>query len=283
MTSKRGEPILKKWRFMTSSHRLSHSLKQLRCQHPPGYVHDSIEGEETKLTEAYPPRLCRTMLGSLFRFDEHSPLLPCIPKCSHQHREKEAFYDDFHVSAFTALELAPYSTLPPSLRPSSTRAGVALGSAPSGVAPGLPAGYDLALALVAVGEATMATNTTTQSTADCPECNGPQLQEVKHTIAAVHKLLNRKEWKGNPEAIKAVKAEADALLKEDTWLEGTVTEFSELVAWAKKAGKRIHIGDLMPICSIKHWETPALRKYKGRVVFRGDAVKDQDGAVAVFQ
>ena len=44
-----------------------------------------------------------------------------------------------------------------------------------------------------------------------------------HCIIAVHKLLDRKEWKGDPEAIKSIKAEADALLNEDTWLEGTVT------------------------------------------------------------
>ena len=62
-----------------------------------------------------------------------------------------------------------------------------------------------------------------------------------------------------------------------------MTEFEDLVTSAKKAGKHIHIGHLMPICSIKHWETPSLRRYKGRIVFRGDAVKDQDGAVAVFQ
>ena len=39
----------------------------------------------------------------------------------------------------------------------------------------------------------------------------------------------------------------------------------------------------MPTCTIKHWETPSKRRYKGRIVFRGDCVKDQDGCDAVFQ
>ena len=43
------------------------------------------------------------------------------------------------------------------------------------------------------------------------------------------------------------------------------------------------MGELMPIASIKHWESPALRKYKGRIVFRGDNARDQDGKMAVFQ
>ena len=40
----------------------------------------------------------------------------------------------------------------------------------------------------------------------------------------------------------------------------------------------------MPICSIKFWEMDeAMHKYKGRICFRGDAVKDQDGQHAIFQ
>ena len=40
----------------------------------------------------------------------------------------------------------------------------------------------------------------------------------------------------------------------------------------------------MSICSIKFWECdPRKHKYKGRICFRGDSVKDQDGAAAVFQ
>ena len=40
----------------------------------------------------------------------------------------------------------------------------------------------------------------------------------------------------------------------------------------------------MSICSVKNSEGPAdLQKYKGRVCFRGDTVKDQEGMLAIFQ
>lgn len=42
---------------------------------------------------------------------------------------------------------------------------------------------------------------------------------------------------------------------------------------AKAAGQVMHIAELMSIASIK-WETPAKRRRKGRIVFRGDDVRD---------
>ena len=60
-------------------------------------------------------------------------------------------------------------------------------------------------------------------------------------------------------------------------------EKDKLLEWAKSSGTVIHLGDLMSICSIKHWESEELRRYKGRIVFRGDSVKDQWNATAVFQ
>ena len=60
-------------------------------------------------------------------------------------------------------------------------------------------------------------------------------------------------------------------------------EKSILQAEARAEGRKIHCGELMSICSIKHWETPSLSKYKGRIVFRGDIVKDEYNAAAVFQ
>jgi hypothetical protein len=102
--------------------------------------------------------------------------------------------------------------------------------------------------------------------------------------AMVTKLLDRSETRTNPKAIEAVKKEGRALLEADTWLEDTVIEKSELVAKAKAAGETIHLGDLMAICSVKNAEGPAAsQSYKGRVCFRGDTVKDQEGMVAIFQ
>ena len=100
---------------------------------------------------------------------------------------------------------------------------------------------------------------------------------------AVHKLLDRKEIWSNKGAMDALLVEKAGLLSQRTWWEETVIEKERLVSDAQANNKTIHCGELMPIASIKHFESPALRKYKGRIVFRGDNVKDQDGAIAVFQ
>ena len=45
----------------------------------------------------------------------------------------------------------------------------------------------------------------------------------------------------------------------------------------------LHFGELMSLCFEKHSELPVeKRKYKGRVVFRGDQVRDETGFYAVF-
>jgi len=88
----------------------------------------------------------------------------------------------------------------------------------------------------------------------------------------------------DPRAIAAVQAEGKALIQMGTWLESTVIERDELLARARSSKEKIHYGDLLTLCSIKHWECSAdLHKYKGRICFRGDQVKDEEGAFAIFQ
>jgi hypothetical protein len=102
--------------------------------------------------------------------------------------------------------------------------------------------------------------------------------------ALVTKLLDRKEWRSDPEAMTAIRAEAHGLVNEDTWLENTVIERDELKEWAISEGKKIHIGDLLLLCSIKFAEMPKEnQKYKGRICFRGDCAKDEKGAYAIYQ
>ena len=53
---------------------------------------------------------------------------------------------------------------------------------------------------------------------------------------------------------------------------------------AKEGGETVHFGIIMTIVSDKFAEMKAeLRILKGRIVFRGDIVKDQNGALGVFQ
>jgi hypothetical protein len=59
-------------------------------------------------------------------------------------------------------------------------------------------------------------------------------------------------------------------------------EKSERIALAKQEGKTIHLAEVMPLASIKHWESPERRKYKGRLVSRGGQVRDTWGGAAQF-
>ena len=77
LTNSKGEPVLKKWRFITSSLRQAESLRGLRCQHPPNYRHAEISGSATKPTERYPDKLCHTMLSGLFGHWNVVPAMPC--------------------------------------------------------------------------------------------------------------------------------------------------------------------------------------------------------------
>ena len=108
--------------------------------------------------------------------------------------------------------------------------------------------------------------------------------ENPEVLAAVTRLLSRQEAMSNPAAKAKIREEAEGLIDKGTWDLSTVTERAELIAGAKKAGIKIHLGQLMSICSEKFAELAEhLRVLKGRIVFRGDIVKDQEGAAAVFQ
>ena len=52
---------------------------------------------------------------------------------------------------------------------------------------------------------------------------------------------------------------------------------------ARTKGAKVHFASLMDICHLKHADLEAKRqKYKGRVVLRGNIVKDDSGSCAVF-
>ena len=102
-------------------------------------------------------------------------------------------------------------------------------------------------------------------------------------LGGVHKLLDRKEWSGNPGALAAVQSEKAGILAEGTWEEDSIIPHEELLARAKRKKVEIHVGSLMVIVSVKHFERdPSEWTLKARIVFRGDAVKNQEGLSAVF-
>ena len=57
----------------------------------------------------------------------------------------------------------------------------------------------------------------------------------------------------------------------------------EVIEEASTKGIKVHFASLMDICHLKNAELEAKhQKYKGRVVFRGEFVKDDSGSYAVF-
>ena len=56
-----------------------------------------------------------------------------------------------------------------------------------------------------------------------------------------------------------------------------------MTAEARNKGRQVHFASLMDLCHLKNSQLePQYKKYKGRLVLRGDIVKDDSGAYPVF-
>ena len=104
--------------------------------------------------------------------------------------------------------------------------------------------------------------------------------------AAVARPVNKAEVRRTPAAQKALRKEWDRLRKIGCWDESSVREWSDVAAEARRKGTQAHMGRLHALCVEKNSELPAddvRRKFKGRVVFLGNNVKDQNWEAALFQ
>ena len=73
------------------------------------------------------------------------------------------------------------------------------------------------------------------------------------------------------------------LEKISAWNLTKVRSKKEVIDEAKTLGATVHFASLLDICLLKNAELEAKhQKYKGRVVLRGDIVKDDSGFYAVF-
>ena len=89
--------------------------------------------------------------------------------------------------------------------------------------------------------------------------------------------------KKNPAAKAAVDKEWEKLKKISAWNLTKVRRKKEVIDEARTKGAKVDCASLMDICHLKNAELEAKhQKYKGRVVFRGDIVKDDSGSYAVF-
>ena len=102
--------------------------------------------------------------------------------------------------------------------------------------------------------------------------------------ALVHTPIPMQKALKIPNAKDAVDNEWHKLgVTRKAWLVDTVQEKETVRQNAKTKGKTVHFGTLMDLCHEKHSELPPnMRSYKGRVVFRGDIVRDETGFYAVF-
>ena len=73
------------------------------------------------------------------------------------------------------------------------------------------------------------------------------------------------------------------LKKIPAWQLTKVGNKREVIAEARNEGRKVHFAALMDICHLKNSELEQkFQKYKGRVMLRGDIVKDDLGSCAVF-
>ena len=87
----------------------------------------------------------------------------------------------------------------------------------------------------------------------------------------------------NSAAKAAVDKEREKLKKISVWNLTKVRSKQEVIDEARMKGAKVHFASLMDICHLKNAELEAKhQKYKGRVVLRGENVKDDSGSYAVF-
>ena len=99
----------------------------------------------------------------------------------------------------------------------------------------------------------------------------------------VHKFIPMPHAMKIPAAKAAVDIEREKLEKIPAWNLTKVRSKKEVIDQARTSGAKVHFASLMDICHLKNAELEAKhQKYKGRVVLRGDVVKDDSGSYAVF-
>ena len=248
LKSKDKRPIKKPWKLMSTDPKIINAFKGHLCKHQP-HEHDKCEGAETSRSAFYPQQMTTLIAKTWFpeKFINHSPAMPCgVVSQSSEHREKEQQLK--HVSPLSGLE-----TFAAELETD-------------------PTANNIVGQLLDVNALL----------ADSLKLENPEPDTDIN--AMVTKLLSRSEMLASPEALSAVRKEAEGLEKAGTWDLNSVREQADVRSEAKRTGVSVHFGQLMTIASIKFFELAQhLQKMKGRIVYRGDCAKDEHGAAAVYQ
>ena len=120
----------------------------------------------------------------------------------------------------------------------------------------------------------------------------PQSHRVKSDASPVPfsvmvaRSVSKDEVKRTPAAQAALQKEWDRLRAAGCWDESRVREWNDVASEARREGTIAHMGRIFALCVEKGSELPAGdpgRKFKGRVVFQGNNVRDQNWDAAMFQ
>ena len=99
----------------------------------------------------------------------------------------------------------------------------------------------------------------------------------------VHQFIPMPQAMKIPAAKAAVDKEWENLEKISAWNLTKVKSKKEVIDEARTSGAKVHFASLMDICHLKNAELETKhQKYRGRVVLRGNIVKDDSGSYAVF-
>ena len=113
-----------------------------------------------------------------------------------------------------------------------------------------------------------------------------KLLEVSSDMyAVVAKVLSPKEVSNNPAAQAALDKEWQKLVDKGCWVEKKVREYEAVASEAKKDNAKVHLGNIFEIGTLKGAELKEgdpNRKYKGRSVFQGNKVVDENSDHALF-
>ena len=113
-----------------------------------------------------------------------------------------------------------------------------------------------------------------------------KLDEVTHDqFALVARVVSQAETDRTPEAKAAMDKEWQKLVDKSCWLEKKVREYRDVAREAKAKEAKAHFGRIFEICSQKGSELPKghpEQKWKGRSVFQGNEVSDENNDHAIF-
>ena len=110
-------------------------------------------------------------------------------------------------------------------------------------------------------------------------------KDAEWFAACVAKSVSKRDALANPAAKASLDKEWTKLRNQGCWDETKVREWSDVAKEAKNVGRKTHVGRIFDICVEKNAELPLgdpNRKFKGRVVFHGNNVKDEDNNWAIF-